>query len=251
MKKKIIANLSIILILSGVFCNVCYFNSRLSVYDRPFVYAQDSWQNVNNDDLVTAFKYYCKSRNLVINGSIADSLTSFTTETFNNIISVLGIDPTLLQAELKKTTDGNLGLRFLFTQTGVNFYNRIFSEFLQNNDFSVGDDIDNEVVYSGKCFTDLDGNKCLVYYVDDIYCNAGHSANVSKLGSFYKFDYLALSSKVGSSVIYRVNSNQTFTYNVNRLSAAGLNPYISFDTRNAIDNEQISLIQAYGLGTNG
>lgn len=160
----------------------------LSKFDR-FSYAEaDNWSNCDTSDLVTAFRYYCKSRNLAIEGSIADALTSFTTTTFNNICSTLGIDPTSLQAELKKTTAGNLGLRFLFSQTGITAYNRIFAEFLQNNDLAVGDTVDDETIYSGESFTDADGNTCLVW--DMPKQSQGYIGNSvpNKYGSTYKYD---------------------------------------------------------------
>lgn len=119
-------------------------------YMLPFSYAATTWDDVtSNEELVQAFQAYCKSRNLAIEGSVADAVTAFTTSTFNSICDNLGIDSTALQANLKKSTDSNVGLQFLFDDLGITAYNRIFAEFLQNNNLSVGDTVEDTELYNG------------------------------------------------------------------------------------------------------
>lgn len=141
--------------------------NTLPVISGCFVFADsntDEWTTVtSNQELADAFRVYCKSRNLVIDGSVLDAVTSVTTDTFNSICNTLGIDVTALQAHIKYKTDGNQGLQWLFDDTGISAYNRIFAEFLQNNDLEVGDTVEDTIIKSGIWFTDLDGNGCYVY----------------------------------------------------------------------------------------
>lgn len=255
MKKKILINLAIICIIFGGAFNAY---AQVSLFSggrvQLSVYAADNtpiWEPVNQNDLVSAFRYYCKSRNVVLEGSIADAITNFTTGTFNSICNTLGIDITLLQAELKKTYNNNLGQRFLFTHTGISLYNRIFAEFLQNNDLSVGDDVSNKIVYSGKYFTDEDGNKCNVYIVDSDISRSGNQHTPIEIGSAYKYTYKELQSLVGTDVVFNVNNNLHITNHIYSISFQYINPYISFETTNSTSNEFQSLICAYGLGTGG
>ena len=91
-------------------CLICTFSFLAPICNSAsYSYAAtipEGWtQASSNADLVSAFKAYCKSRNLAIEGSIADAVTSFTTSTFNNICNTLGIDVTALQAEIASRTD--------------------------------------------------------------------------------------------------------------------------------------------------
>ena len=154
--KKFISCLTITLILTASFISGY-------VKTSSFVYADsiDTWTQVTTtDELVEAFRYYCKSRNLVIEGSALDAITSVSTSAFTNICNSSGINITALQAHIKWAVDGNNGLKYYFDSTGISLYNRIFSEFLQNNNLSVGDSADqaNNTLYSGSIFTDKDGN---------------------------------------------------------------------------------------------
>lgn len=190
--------MAIITICAGVFCHGYINGFSISKYDRFYSYAEaDNWTSCDTSDLVTAFRYYCKSRNLALEGSAADALTSFTTNTFNNICSTLGIDPTQLQAELKKTTNGNLGLRFLFSQTGINAYNRIFAEFLQNNDLEVGEQVDDKELWSAESY-----NGSIIWECNDVETNAYNwDSVVIKQGSYYKYTSAQLSAmSSGASV---------------------------------------------------
>lgn len=179
MKKKIITIFLISFVSFGSF--MMGFNINV-----PSAYAIDQediqgWtQAKNTSELVEAFRYYCKSRNLVIDGSIADAVTKVTTTYFNTICNGLGIDITALQAEVYSKTYSNTGLQFLFTQSGISTYNRIFSEFLQNNDLEVGDTDVDKTLYNGSVFTDADGNSVLVYVLGGNYSSGnGYYPNVS------------------------------------------------------------------------
>ena len=174
-----------------------------AVNGRLFSYAEvdsSGWTQVSsNEQLVQAFKAYCKSRNLAIEGSLADAVTSFTTTTFNNICNTLGIDITQLQADIKYRSDGNIGLRWLFNTSGATAFNRIFAEFLQNNNLSVGDSANetNNTVYNGKYFQTFDGYNVLLFITDSnnlinpnnsdtLYSNLKGS-NIISYGSYYKY----------------------------------------------------------------
>ena len=238
----------------GVFCHGYINGISISKHDRIYSYAEaDNWSDCDTSDLVTAFRYYCKSRNLALEGSVADALTSFTTTTFNNICSTLGIDPTQLQAELKKTTIGNLGLRFLFSQTGITAYNRIFAEFLQNNDLAVGDEVENKSVFNGDVFTDDNGNSCLIwnlnmgrYYTtaQDISLiltygsylfDSNYLYNDVSIGTYKNYSFTInnttyagnLSNFEGNSNGLGINhiSNKNFVYNGNTVSVDGVTSY--------------------------
>lgn len=129
-----------------------FLTGYCSLYSVPVYGAQDQWEDLtSNEQLVDAFRAYCKSRNTVIDGSLLDAVTSFTTTTFNNLCNTLGIDVTLLQAELQRSYTGS-GYKYAFSQLGLSTYNRIFAEFLQNNDLAVGDTVNDKTLYSGEYF---------------------------------------------------------------------------------------------------
>lgn len=156
------------------------------------VYANEipeGWTQVtNNTQLVNAFKAYCKSRNFAIEGSVADAVTNFTTNTFNNLCKEIGIDIDKLQAEIAYKTSGNLGLQWFFTQSGISTYNRIFAELLQNNNLEVGNNV-NDVVYSGKYFTGYDNYSCLVTITEYYKQTSGTSLNnLLYKGTYYKYN---------------------------------------------------------------
>lgn len=162
MLKRIFSIFAISLIITGLFFE-CY-TLKCPVYADDTL---DGWMNVTtNAQLVEAFRYYCKSRDLTIEGSLADGVTSFTTKTFNGLCNTLGYDLTALQAQIKYRTDSNLGLQYLFTATGIDAYNQIFAQFLQDNELEVGDTDVDKTVYSGKYFVDDEGNACMVYVTD-------------------------------------------------------------------------------------
>lgn len=179
------AKIAIIIIMCFSFIHSYTSINSISVYADD---TTNQWTTVTtNQELAEAFRYYCKSRNLTIEGSVLDALTTFTTNNFNTICNTLGIDITALQAHLKRSTDSNGKVQFLFDQFGVTAYNRIFAEFLQNNNLAVGDSADeqNNTVYSGYVFTDDDGNSCLVYFFAG---NGGNELDSSSIvfGTPYK-----------------------------------------------------------------
>lgn len=189
--KRITAHLIITLILTISILGGFYGNTIYLFGKDRFVYgASDNWTDIDSSDLGSAFRAYCKSRNLAIEGSILDATTTWTTETVNSICQTLGIDITTLQAQCKKATDGNIGYKWLFSVTGMSLWNRIFAELLQNNNLSVGDNDVEKVVYSGEIFTDLDGNKCLVTY------GAGSSISIQE------YNYSSVILKMGTPYLY-------------------------------------------------
>ena len=177
----------------------------------------DNWESVTtNAELVDAFRYYCKSRDLTIEGSIADGVTSFTTQTFNNICNVLGYDLTALQAHLKKETDGS-NVRYLFDSTGITAYNAIFAQFLQDNDLSVGDSADenNNTVYTGEVFTDNNGTSCLVWYLTSGSANGTTTNIITNKGSYYLYnpEYIASLGQQTNLTFYLTFADNTSSTN--------------------------------------
>lgn len=174
-------------------------------------YAADDWQDLESGDIVSAFQAYCKSRNILVEGSAAYAATTWTTSTFNRLCDQLGIDITELQAQIKKKTDGNLGTRWLFSVTGVTGFNRIAAELLQNNNLSVGDANVHKNVYSGKIFSDDDGNKCLIYIISSTTQGNGTTSNTSKNNIVAHGTYLKYSNDSiydGQNISFNINGNR-------------------------------------------
>lgn len=221
--KKITFHLIITLILTinilgGVYGNTLYFLGE----DGIAYGASDNWTDIDSSDLGSAFRAYCKSRNLAIEGSILDATTTWTTETVNSICNSLGIDITTLQAQCKKATDGNIGYKWLFSVTGMSLWNRIFAEFLQNNDLSVGDSNVNKTVYNGKYFTDNEGNKCLIYVVNKYSTSIGASQNdLLQIGTYYW-------KSTDDLVAYIDSGNTTIKYPCYAYTYYGLNKSSSY-----------------------
>lgn len=227
--KRFICSCGIILIISMTF---------ITGYTKSvdFVYADsttDGWMNVTtNEQLVEAFKYYCKSRDVTINGGVADAVTHFTTKAFNGTCNFLGIDVTALQAQLKYQTDGNIGTRFLFTAVGIDAYNRIFAQFLQDNNLSVGDENVDKTVESGMFYSGLNGNG-FVYIVSTTNNNNPAICYLSAKGTKLKYDY-AYERTAGSSIEF-VTTNNTYRANVvgsNNTSGG----YSVYDTKYTLNN---------------
>ena len=186
-----------------------------SVSKTSFVFAsapEGYIQSSSDTDLANAFRAYCKSRNLNLEGTAVGAITSFTTQTFNKICDFLNYDLTALQAEVYYMTSGNSGLQWYFTSSGIAAYNRIFAEFLQNNNLQVGDTVNDQVLKSGLFYQDLDGYACWVTICSSLPTNA---SGISYVGSAWKnITSDSISSYVGNNVsihCYNTN-NQEVTY---------------------------------------
>lgn len=210
MKSRIL-NIFIIFSLSFCILSTNFFVGNF----YNIVYAADDWEESSIADQVNAFKAYCKSRNVAIDGSILDAVTSWTTSTYNDICNSLGIDPAQLQAEIKHRTDSNKGLQWLFTQQGLSAYNRIFAEFLQNNDLNVGDEVENKQVYSGKYFTDADGNGCFIWVMPSRINVDSNNVYPIVYGDTYKYTGLDIADLYDSGVnevTLNLLDNQLYTF---------------------------------------
>ena len=123
-----------------------------------------SWYQVTTtEQAAEAFRYYCKSRDLTIEGSALDAATSFTSQTYRNLCNAVGLNMDAIQADLKYTTDQNGNLKFLFNATGITAMNRLFSQFLQDHELAVGDSV-NDTVYNGD-YGENNGYGFLIYYL--------------------------------------------------------------------------------------
>lgn len=193
-----------------LFCLLLIFGSII-----PFVspaYADENlynWRNATtNEEFAEAFRYYCKSRDLTLDGTVANVLTNGCTNIFNALCDGIGINVTALQGHIKYEVDshGNKGTKWLLDNTGITFYNRLFAQFLQDNDLEVGDAVNNKVVYSAKVYEGPNGHNSLIYVFDST--NQARSwvstHNVLKVGSSYIYDTSDYVSQVG-------NSTATFT----------------------------------------
>lgn len=201
-------------------------------------------------DAVIAFQAYCKSRDLTIEGSLTDAVTTFTTGAFNSACNEVGINITQLQSEIKAEYDqAGKPVKFLFNDTGVMAMNRIFAQFLQDNELEVGDNVEDKTVYDGYYFTDDEGYSSLVWVIDSTFdLNSGGSessftSHILSRGTYHKYNTDDLISAYGSNpVIHAFNSN--YSVPVNYVSDYnGDKHFYSFDNSSAINNF-IKLIKA-------
>ena len=206
---------------------ICVF-SIVPFIENDFVYADsipEGWTNpTTTQELADAFRVYCKSRNLIIDGSGLDVVTSWTTNTFQSACNKVGIDITALQSQIAYKTDGNTGLKWLFTDTGVSAYNRIFAEFLQNNDLAVGDQVNDVTAWEGERFVDDDGNSCLIYEIDINQSSTSSSLSkesyILKYGSYLKYDANELNQIISTDSFYNAEFHifgRTYSGNLTNL----------------------------------
>lgn len=224
-KKILITTLTILIAVSG-FLTGFFSVGVISVYaavndDSVYVPLRDP------SDAVIAFQAYCKSRDLTIEGSLTDAVTTFTTGAFNSACNEVGINISELQAEIKAEYD-SLGkpVKFFFNDTGVMAMNRIFAQFLQDNELEVGDTDVNKLVYSGLYFTDADGNSCMVF-VSDV-TGQGVQGQISYYGTPYKYNrsMLIATRNSDNSAVFNLTDSQTVTKALNNVGTGnGLSGY--------------------------
>lgn len=209
MLKRIISIFAITLIITGAFFEG--YSVRCPSFGA-------TWENCDTlQEQTDAFIAYCKSRDLTIESSIADALTSFTTKAYQSAVNALGININAIQSDIKRATDGNVGYKYLFTVTGADAMNRIFAQFLQDHELTVGDEVNNEVVDSAYYFTDLDGYTCKVYIVPAV-DEWIDSSNFSSIvyGSKYRYDGYDLFNKYVSdpyTAYPKTQLSSTFNFN--------------------------------------
>lgn len=183
--KKLFYSLIIVFILA-----ISFFLGYSLSFNGSIYADSEGWENCSSlEDQAKAFRAYCKSRDLTIEGSVADAVTTFTSDTYRKIVDKLGLNIDAIGSQVKKAYDSsNGGTKYLFTSQGAGFYSQIFSQFLYDNDLDVGDSADqnNNLVFSGELFTDLNGYSALVWIISS---NGGQStnANVTAQGSYYRF----------------------------------------------------------------
>lgn len=168
--KRISAIFTIFIFLASVF---------VSGYVSVPVLAVDTttdWSNCSTaEEQAEAFRAYCKSRDLTIEGTVSDAVTSFTTQTYNKLVSVLGLNIDSIAYDVKKSIDSNTGLKYLYNSSGASVFARLFQQFLYDNELAVGDEILNQNLHSGLFY-----NGCFVYNVkqtgilkDDFFISLG------------------------------------------------------------------------------
>lgn len=236
MGKKILIGLIALLIAVSGFLTGFFSVGLISVYatiNDDSIYVPLRSEN----DAVKAFQAYCKSRDLTIEGSLTDAVTTFTTGAFNSACNVVGIDITELQAEIKAEYDSTgKPVKFLFTSSGVMAMNRIFAQFLQDNELSEGDTDVNKTVYSGRYFADDNNNGCLCYIYqgtqtspsDDNILARGTTylfdwTNVRSLGSYpYRYDFTYRNYSYYWYIYYRANNGGNYSAAANATSGGSV-----------------------------
>ena len=204
---------------------IATFGFVVGVVAVPTIY---SYAAVNDDpiyvplrdpsDAVTAFQAYCKSRDLTIEGSLADAVTTFTTGAFNSACNEIGINISQLQAELKAEYDqSGKPVKFLLNDTGVMAMNRIFAQFLQDNELQVGDTDVDQTVYDGQLFVDANGVSCLAYVINTSSTTNFDKSKIEQKGTFYGYSLPYIKSQATASVpfeftVYPNNLNSSVTY---------------------------------------
>ena len=189
------------------------------------------WQPLNSEsELVTAFQYYCKSRDVTIEGSVADAVTTATTGAFNGICNKLGIDITYLQADIKKSTDSNGNLQFLFNESGIAAYNRIFAQFLQDNELQVGD-TEQVDLFNGHYYT-YDNHTALCFE-GSLSDSWGPVSNITVFGSSYFYDtqqLINLYNAGNTSVLVEYSDNTKFNWQLVKTEAhtSSTNDYVQY-----------------------
>lgn len=185
-------------------------------------------------DLVQSFQSYCKSRDLTIEGSIADAVTTFTTGAFNSACNTLGINISQLQAEIKAEYDQTgKATKFMYSATGVDAMNRIFAQFLQDNELDVGDADINKLVKSGSLFVDDNGNACYVFKTSNA---NGDENDITEYGTVYRYTASDLVSLYdgGTTSFNSYVDNATYTFNLSMsVIGSGNSAYSNYGINNS------------------
>lgn len=192
-----------------------------------FVYADsEGWENCSSlEDQAKAFRAYCKSRDLTIEGSVADAVTTFTSDTYRKIVDKLGLNIDAIGSQVKKAYDSsNGGTKYLFTSQGAGFYSQIFSQFLYDNNLEVGDSANqnDNTLYSGEIFIDSEGYSSLVYlstvmnnWSNDIVIGTPWKfttddiVNLSKVSGFIDIDMVYVNNTYSISAVYTESFDQS------------------------------------------
>lgn len=180
----------------------------------------------DQSDAVYAFQAYCKSRDLTIEGSITDAVTSYTTDAYNYTCNKIGVNPTELQAQIKAEYDqAGKPVKFLFSASGVDVFNRLFSQFLQDNELQVGDTNVDKTVYDGE-----------LYGSSNIYITTNSSiavaeipnSNILQRGSHFIYSRSGIIANADSNITFQFG-NDTYTYYVTDFTGT------TYEGRNAVN----------------
>lgn len=219
---------------------IATFGFVVGVVAVPTIY---SYAAVNDDsiyvplrdpsDLVLGFQSYCKSRDLTIEGSLTDAVTTFTTGAFNSACNEIGINISELQAEIKAEYDqSGKPVKFLFNDTGVMAMNRIFAQFLQDNELDVGDTDVNKQVYNGDYYNDS-----LIFITTSQSMNftAPPNPNILVRGSYYKYSRSDLVNNTNRNITFTFGQN-TYTYYVAKYTGTTGSGYVANNLVGVINN---------------
>lgn len=233
---------------------VATFGFVVGVVAVPTIY---SYASVNDDpiyvnlrersDLVDCFQAYCKSRDLTIEGSLTDAVTTFTTGAFNSACNEIGINITQLQAEIKAEYDqSGKPVKFFMNETGVMAMNRIFAQFLQDNELEVGDQNVNDTVFDGDFYSD-DDNSGLIYIFNSAIAENGDlfnaDENLIQKGSAFMYtnQYLYDSGQSSYTMPFKTTSN-TYDIRVGRY-LSGSRHYMSMNFTNSAPSKYSHIVQ--------
>lgn len=219
---------------------VATFSFVVGVVSVPTIYSYAETTNNfepirDQSDAVYAFQYYCKSRDLTIEGSISDAVTSYTTDAYNYTCNKIGVNPTELQAQIQAEYDqAGKPIKFLFSATGVDVFNRLFSQFLQDNELQVGDTNVNELVKSGSLFVDDNGNACYVFKTTN---TSGNENDITEYGTVYRYNSSDLISLYngGTTSFNSYVDNVSYTFNLNKNDiGSGNSAYTEYGINNSV-----------------
>lgn len=145
------------------------------------------WNRVTtNDQTVQSFLAYCKSRDTNIVGGVPNVVANVTYAYLEQLSNSLGIDMNELQAELYYKQEGNKGLQWFMTSTGITYYNQIFAKLISENGFEVGGSADKDL-YNGYSYN---GNTMYVINTSSLSNGHGASGNsIKQVGTYYVYDF--------------------------------------------------------------
>lgn len=184
--------------------------------DFSYAYDDDGWENVSSEsDTVKAVMSIWKAYQFYYNTQPAGLYTNFTYNKLEKYLADCGYTVDDLNQHLRKRYDElNSVWCYKIFADGIKIVNDIWDTMLASSGITPNS---NQTVYSGKYFTDADGNKVMCFIT---YGSAGdYSGNVLNVGGTFtafgtKYTHYGSEFVNMSSVTYHTTSTQTLTKTV-------------------------------------
>lgn len=176
MLKRIITSL-FCLFLIIVSTPICYADGVPSGYTPV----------TDNLELAQSFNDYCKSRDSEFTSTMPGASYTYIYNYMKDVAGKLGYNIDEIQEGLYKsyTDSGTIGKWYMTTQT-IDFYNRLFAYFINENDLTVGDAADVDC-YSGQ-YVSIGDYKCLAFLLNaDPWNNATNTNLIRARGTYVKY----------------------------------------------------------------